>query len=94
MAWVDTIALPVTADAPCTAHTFIDLLLTPENGAVLTNFNFYASPNAAATDLVDPEILEDETIYPPDEVLARLEFLEDTGDFEINYTDAFIEAKS
>lgn len=93
VAWVDTMAVPITADAPCTAHTFINFLLEPENGAALTNWNFYASPNAAATDFVDPEILEDETIYPPDEVLDRLEFLEDTGDFETNFSDAFDEVK-
>ena len=93
VAWVDNIAVPTTADAPCSAHTFIDFLLDAENGAALTNFNFYASPNAAAEPFIDPEILEDPSIYPPPEVVAELEFLEDTGDFEINYTDAFTEAK-
>ena len=94
VAWVDTMAIPITADAPCTAHTFIDFILDPENGAALTNFNFYASPNAAAQPFVDPEILEDDTIYPPEEVFERLEFIADTGSFETNYTDAFTEVKS
>jgi spermidine/putrescine-binding protein len=94
VAWVDTMAIPITADAPCTAHTFINFLLDPENGAALTNFNFYASPNAASEPFVDPEILEDETIYPPAEVFERLEFLADTGDFETNYSDALNEVKS
>ncbi len=94
VAWVDTMAIPVTADSPCTAHTFIDFILDAENGAALTNFNFYASPNAAAEPFIDPEILEDETIYPPDEVFASLEFIADTGDFETNYTDAFTEVKN
>jgi spermidine/putrescine-binding protein len=94
VAWVDTLAVPRTANAPCTAHTFINFLLDAENGAALSNYNFYASPNAAATPFVDPEILEDETIYPPDEVLDRLEFIEDTGDFETNYTDAFSAVKN
>ena len=94
VAWVDTMVVPITADAPCTAHTFINFILEPENGGALTNFNFYASPNAAAEEFIDAEILEDETIYPPDEVFERLEFIADTGDFEINYTDAFTAAKS
>jgi spermidine/putrescine-binding protein len=94
VAWVDTMAVPITADAPCTAHTFIDFMLEAENGAALTNFNFYASPNAAATPFIDAEILEDDTIYPSDEVFARLEFISDTGDFETNYTAAFTEVKN
>lgn len=94
VAWVDTMAIPVTADAPCTAHTFINFILDPENGAALTNYNFYASPNAAATPFVDPDILDDETIYPPDEVFERLEFIADTGDFETRYSTAFDEVKS
>ena len=94
VAWVDTMVVPTTANAPCTAHTFINFILDPENGAALTNFNFYASPNAASEPFIDPEIFEDETIYPPDDVFERLEFIADTGDFEINYTDAFTEAKN
>lgn len=91
--WVDNMAIPAAAEHPCTAHTFIDFLLDAENGAALTNWNFYASPNAAAEEFIDPEILEDETIYPSEEVEARLEIIVDTGDFEINYTDYFAQAR-
>ena len=50
--WVDNMAIPVTAQSVCTAHAFINFIMDAENGATLTNFNFYASPNAAArTDL-------------------------------------------
>ena len=46
--WVDTMAIPTTAESPCTAHAFINFILDAENGATLTNYNFYASPNEAA----------------------------------------------
>lgn len=94
VAWVDNMAIPTTADAPCTAHTFIDFILDAENGAALTNFNFYASPNVASEPFIDAEILEDEAIYPPDEAFDRLEFIADTGDFELQYQDALTEIKS
>lgn len=94
VAWVDNMAIPTTADAPCTAHAFINFMLDAENGAALTNFNYYASPNAAAAEFVEPEILEDESIYPPDEVFERLEFISDTGDFELKFQDAFTEVKN
>ena len=92
--WVDAMAVPTNADHPCTAHAFINFILEPDNGAALTNWNFYASPNEAAEEYIDPEILEDQTIYPSDEVSDRLETIKDQADFEINYADFFAIAKS
>lgn len=92
--WIDNMAVPATADHPCTAFTFINYLLDAENGAALTNWNFYASPNAAAEEFIEPEILEDDTIYPSDELSEKLEIITDTGDFEINYQDYYSLARS
>ena len=89
--WVDNMAVVADAPHPCTAHTFINFLLDAENGAALTNWNFYASPNAAAEEFIDPEVLSDPIVYPADQ--SKLEFIADTGDFEINFSDAFVEAK-
>ncbi|HUG08324.1 MAG TPA: spermidine/putrescine ABC transporter substrate-binding protein [Acidimicrobiia bacterium] len=92
--WTDNMAIPTNADHPCTAHAFINFLLDAENGAALTNWNYYASPNEASEEFIDPDILEDEAVYPSDEVFANLVVIEDTGDFEINYTDYFAQARS
>ena len=92
--WIDNLAIPVNSQSPCTAHTFINFLLDAENGAALTNWTFYASPNEAAEEFILDEILEDETIYPSDELQERLEIITDTGDFEINFTDYFAQARS
>jgi spermidine/putrescine-binding protein len=92
--WTDNMAIPANAEHPCTAHAFINFLLDAENGAALTNWNYYASPNAASEEFIDPEILEDEAVYPSDETFANLVVIEDTGDFEINYTDYFAQARS
>lgn len=93
-AWVDTMAIPSTVAHPCTAQTFINYMLDAENGGELTNYNYYASPNAAAQEFIYPEILEDPSIYPLPETLAILEFFEDLGDFGTYYADAFSAAKS
>ncbi len=92
--WVDNMAVLADAPHPCTAHAFINFILDAENGAQLTNWNFYGSPNSAAEEFIDAEVLEDPAIYPPQDVLAELEFIEDTGDSERLYTDLFTEAKS
>ena len=92
--WSDNMVVPVDSAAPCTAHAFIDFLLEAENGAALTNWNYYASPNEAAEAFIDPEILSDETIYPDEALRERLEIIEDTGDFEINFEDYFTQARN
>ena len=91
--WVDTMAIPANAPHPCTAHAFINFLLDAENGAELTNYNWYGSPNAAAEEFIWPEILEDPAIYPPPEVMERLEFIADLGDLNALYEQLFTEAR-
>jgi spermidine/putrescine-binding protein len=91
--WIDNLAIPAGAESPCTAHAFLNYLLDAENGAALTNWNYYGSPNAAAIDagLVDQEVVD---FYAETEEAEDLEVIEDTGEFEISYTDAFAEARS
>lgn len=89
--WVDNMAVVADAPHPCSAHTFINFILDAENGAALTNWNYFASPNAASEEFIDPEVLSDPIVYPTDR--SKLEFIADTGDYEINFADAFIEAK-
>ena len=97
-AWVDTMAIPATAEHPCTALTFMNFILDAENGGTLTNYNYYASPNLASIEggYIWEEILEVPAIFPPEEMLldGTLEFFADLGDFAINYADAYAAAKS
>lgn len=92
--WTDNMAIPARAEHPCTAHTFINFIMDAEKGAQLTNWTYYASPNAAAAEFIDPEILEDPAIYPDEDTFALLEAIEDTGDAEILFTDYFTLARS
>ncbi len=88
--WIDNMAIPKDSTAPCTAHTFINFLLDAENGATLTNWNYYGSPNAAALPLVEQEVVD----FYAATGSADTEVIEDTGDYEINFTDKLAEAKS
>ena len=92
--WIDNMAIPFDAPNPCTAHTFINWMLSADQGAALTNWNYYATPNEAAYELLDQELLDfisNPELYAGG--VESLEEIEDTGDFEINYADAFTEAK-
>ena len=91
--WVDLMAIPVTAEHPCTALTFMNFILDAENGGELTNYTYYMSPNLAAYAYIDPEILSDEMVFPSKETMAKLEFIADVGDFSLQYSDAFAQAK-
>lgn len=92
--WIDNMAIPFDAPHPCTAHTFINWLMDGEQGAALANWNYYTTPNEAAKPFLDEDLLaflEDPSVLPGGE--ESLELIEDTGDFEINFSDAFTEAK-
>ena len=91
--WVDMMAIPVTAEHPCTALTFINFILDPEVGGELTNYTYYMSPNLAAYEYISTDILEDPAIFPTPETMEQLEFIADVGDFSLNYADAFAQAK-
>ena len=99
--WIDNMAIPFDAPSPCTAHTFINWMLTAEQGAALTDWNYYDTPNQAALDLMgeDPDGYYDDLLdfIRNPELFAggvdSLESIEDTGDFETNYSDAFVNAK-
>lgn len=88
--WIDNMAVPANADHPCTAFTFINYLLDAENGATLTNWNYYGSPNAASLEFIEPEVVE---FYAATEEAEGLEVIQDTGDYEINFTDYLAIAK-
>jgi spermidine/putrescine-binding protein len=89
--WIDNMAVPANAEHPCTAFTFINYILEAENGAALTNWNYYRTPNEASIDLVDPEVIE---FYAATDEAENLEVVQDTGDYEINFTDYLAQAKS
>jgi putrescine transport system substrate-binding protein len=95
MIWVDMMGIPKDAPHSGNAHLFIDYILRPEVIAAITNTVGYPNPNALATELVDEEIREDPSIYPPEEMREKLFFDEPaTGDFERRRTRAWTRVKS
>jgi spermidine/putrescine-binding protein len=88
--WIDNMAVPANAEHPCTAFTFMNYILDAENGATLTNWNYYGTPNEAALAGVEQEVID---FYAPTFEAENLEIIEDTGDYEINFTDYLAQAK-
>jgi spermidine/putrescine transport system substrate-binding protein len=92
--WTDTMAVPVGAQHPDVAHEFINFMLVPEQGAALTNFTYYATPNVKAIPLVDKALKKIPEWSPPDSVFDRLEVIEDVGEATRQYERIFTEVKS
>jgi len=70
--WFDMLAIPKDAKHPENAYAFINYLLEPQVAANNTNVTHYANPVKSATPLVDAAIREDRTIYPPQDVAAKM----------------------
>ncbi|MCC7145278.1 MAG: spermidine/putrescine ABC transporter substrate-binding protein [Phycisphaeraceae bacterium] len=92
--WADVMVIPSQAPHAEAAHRFINYLLKPEVGAQLSNFNKYATPNAAAMPFITPEDRENPVIYPPQEIMDKLEYLQDLGNSTRIYDEVWTAVKS
>ena len=92
--FTDNLAIPVSAPNPYTAEVLINYLNDPEIAAMVTNFTYFASPNEAALEFIADEIKNDPGIYPPQEVLDKMEFIEDVGEATQIYERLWTEIKS
>ena len=72
----------------------MNYLLDAEVGAAITNFTYYASPNLAAQEFILDEILQDESIFPPDEVQDKLVWLTQVGEDSFLYDELWTAVKS
>jgi spermidine/putrescine transport system substrate-binding protein len=92
--WQDNLAVPVGAPNGYTAMVFINYLQFPDIAAQNAEWVGYATPNRAAKEVIDPDMLADEAIYPPAEVEARLQWIEDVGDALELYDRVWTEFKA
>jgi len=65
--WSDMLVIPASASNVDEAHAMINFILDAQIGADITNYVWYASPNKAAREFIDPEVLEHPGIFPGEE---------------------------
>jgi spermidine/putrescine transport system substrate-binding protein len=92
--WQDNMMIPVGAPNPYTAMVFMNYTQFPEIAAQNAEWVGYATPNAAAKEFIDPEMLENEGVYPTAEVSARLQWIEDVGNAYELYDRIWTEFKA
>ena len=91
--WFDVMVIPKGAPHKSESEEFINFLSDPENAKENVEYIGYATPNKAAYELLDEETQEDETVYPPEEVLDKCEIFKDLGNKIKLYDDAWLKVK-
>ncbi len=71
--WIDVMAIPKDAPHPDAAAKWIDHILDPTVVAGISNAVWYANPNKPSKALLDPSIRDNPIVYPPEDVMARLD---------------------
>ena len=73
--WNDTLIIPANSPNKFTAELFLNFLMRAEINAIVVNENIFPTPNEAAYEFIDPEILKNPLIYPPNEDLVNAELI-------------------
>lgn len=89
----DDMVIPATAQQVELAHQFINFILDPRVAAEMTEFIYYLCPNRPSYELLDEEIRTDPILFPPPEVIAKLEMIHDLGEGNQKYTRLWDEIK-
>jgi spermidine/putrescine transport system substrate-binding protein len=92
--WQDNLVIPVNAPHAYTAMVFINYLNYPDVAALNAEAIGYGTPNFAAKRVMNPDLMADESIYPPPEVVARLQWIQDVGQALELYDRVWAEVKA
>ena len=92
--WMDNLAICARAPHRLVAEKFLNYILEAQVGARLADFNQYATPNKAARAHVHPDNLSNPLIYPPADVMRRLEFLRPLGKETRLYDEVWTQVKA
>lgn len=94
--YTDLMAIPKGAPHKELAEEFMNFILEPEIGARISNFIHYGSPNLTARErkLIDAKDLKNPAIYPPPEIWAKLQYVDDVGPALSLYDRAWTEVKA
>jgi spermidine/putrescine transport system substrate-binding protein len=73
--WVDAYVIPTGSKNPAAAHAWIDYVYQPEHNAAETEYTYYGSPlkRELLKPVIDPEVYANPDVFPPADVLEKLE---------------------
>ncbi|MFM8269566.1 MAG: spermidine/putrescine ABC transporter substrate-binding protein [Pseudomonadota bacterium] len=92
--WTDNFAIPATSTRIEEAHQFINFFLEPEQNLKIVEENWLATPNKTAKAMLPESIQKNPQLYPSDETLKKLYFLEEIGETLPKLSRMWTELKS
>jgi len=92
--FIDNLAVPRDAADPELAHAFIDFTMEADVAAEICATMRYSSPNRAAWPLLPPAVRRNPAVFPPPDVVERLELIRDLGEATVLYDRLWTEVKS
>jgi spermidine/putrescine-binding protein len=87
--WIDSLCIPDSSPNAEAANTFVNFYLEPEVSASNAVASKVDTGNEAARQFIPQEILDDPAIFPAPETLALLVFIEDLGEDDKLYDEAW-----
>ena len=75
----DDMVIPADAREVVLAHQFIDFILDPRVAAEMTEFICFLCPNEASYPYLSDEFRTHPILFPPPEVVEKLEMIDDVG---------------
>lgn len=69
--WIDIMAIHHEAPNPDGAHQFLNFMMRPDIAARITNETGFANGNLSSHPLIEPDLINDKTLFPPPEIIER-----------------------
>ena len=93
--WTDAMVIPNTSKNQEAAEVFINFMCKPEIAFMNTDYIGYSTPHTEAYHMLDDEVKNDPSAYPPQEILDNCEVYVDLGS-EMNqfYADEWNKLKA
>ena len=92
--WVDGFAIAKGAKNLDAAYKFLNYILQPEVAAKVTTLTKVASAVGKSKELLAPELANNLAVFPPDDKLAKADFILDLGDAMKHYQDGWTKVKA
>ena len=90
----DDMAIPADAREIRLAHTFIDFILDPHVAAEMTEYICYLCPNEVSYQYLSDESRRNPLLFPPPEVVEKLEMIADLGPANAKYAKLWEEIQA
>ena len=79
--WTDNWAVVADAPHPAAAHAYLNWSLEPENQARDTEYHYYGGVVEGEEEFLPDALANDPSVYPPPEVIEKLEFAQANPDW-------------